>query len=70
MTQHAHIIPILRVGKWAHINLSMLTCQGSTRLELPLKFTGPVPAVSSVNAIGTQMLDPINSELTRWRMAV
>ena len=29
--------------------------------------TGPVPAV---NAIGTQLRDPINSGLTRWRMAV
>ena len=24
----------------------------------------------AVNAIGTQLRDPINSELTRWRMAV
>ena len=26
--------------------------------------------LSAVNAIGTQLLDPINSGLTRWRMAV
>ena len=25
---------------------------------------------TKVNAIGTQLRDPINSELTRWRMAV
>ena len=26
--------------------------------------------LSAVNAIGTHFRDPINSELTRWRMAV
>ena len=26
--------------------------------------------LSAVNAIGTQLRDPINSGLTRWRMAV
>ena len=36
-----------------------------------LRFTGPVPADSrAVNAIGTQLCDPTNSGLTRWRMAV
>ena len=34
-----------------------------------LRLTGPV-GLSAVNVIGTQMLDPINSGLTRWRMAV
>ena len=34
--QHAHFIPIVGVGKReAHINWSMVTCQGSTRLEMP-----------------------------------
>ena len=33
--QHAHFIPIVWVWKReAHINWSMVTCQGSTRLEL------------------------------------
>ena len=33
--------------------------------------SGPIEsAVFSVNAIGTQLRDPINSGLTRWRMAV
>ena len=35
------------------------------------RFNGPVPADSlAVNAVGTQLRDPINSGLTRWRMAV
>ena len=29
-----------------------------------------VSGLSAVNAIGTQLRDPINSGLTRWRMAV
>ena len=29
-----------------------------------------VSGLSAVNAIGTQMRDPINSGLVRWRMAV
>ena len=37
----------------------------------PLRTTGPVPADSrQVNAIDTQLRDPINSGLNRWRMAV
>ena len=41
------------------MNWPMVTYQGSTRSEL-----------SAVNAIGTHLRDPINSGLTRWRMAV
>ena len=35
-----------------------------------LRFTGPTYAggLSAVNAIGTQLHDPINSGLTRWRI--
>ena len=34
--QHAHFIPIVGVGKRkANINWSIVTCQGSTRSELP-----------------------------------
>ena len=34
--QHAHFIPIVGVGKSeTHINWSMMTCQSSTRSELP-----------------------------------
>ena len=33
-----------------------------------LRFTGPCAGgLSAVNAIGTQLRDPINSGLTRWR---
>ena len=35
--------------------------------ETTLRFTG---GLSAVNVIGTQLRDPINSGLTRWRMAV
>ena len=33
--QHAHFIPIVGVGKRGEYNWSMVTCQSSTRLELP-----------------------------------
>ena len=33
--QHAHFIPMVAVGKRGILNWSMLTCQGSTRSELP-----------------------------------
>ena len=33
--QHAHFIPIVVVGKRGEYLLSMVTCQGSTRSELP-----------------------------------
>ena len=46
------------------MNWSMGTCQGSTGLELHLEIYWPV------NAIGTQLRNPINSRLTRWRKAV
>ena len=36
-------------------------------LEVYLPCAG---GLSAVNAIGTQLRDPINSGLTRWRMAV
>ena len=50
----------------------MVTCQGSTRSELYLEVYWPCAGgLSAVNAIGTQLLrDPMNSGLTRWRMAV
>ena len=36
-------------------------------LEIYWPYAG---GLSAVNAIGTQLRDPINSGLTRWRMAV
>ena len=33
--QDAHFIPIVAVGQRGEINWSMVTCQGSTRSELP-----------------------------------
>ena len=33
--QHAHFIPLAVWEREAHINWSMVTCQGSTRSELP-----------------------------------
>ena len=55
----------------AHINWSMVTCQGSTRYWNYLEDYWPCAGgLSAVNAIGTQLHEPINSGLTRWRMAV
>ena len=55
----------------ANINWSMVTCQGSTRSELYLEVYWPCAGgLSAVKAIGTQLRGPINSGLTRWRMAV
>ena len=51
----------------AYINWSMVTCQGSTRFEVYWPCAG---GLSAVNAIGAHLRDPINSGLTRWRMAV
>ena len=50
----------------AHIKWSMVTCQGSTLLELPqVEVYWPCAGgLTAVNAIGTQLRDPINSGLT------
>ena len=46
-------------------------CKGSTRSSNYLEDYWPCAGgLSAVNAIGTQLRDPINSGLTRWRMAV
>ena len=47
----------------------MVTCQDSTRSELEV-YWPCAGGLSAVNAIGTHLRDPINSGLTRWRMAV
>ena len=45
----------------------MVTCQGSTRCWNYLEVYWPgAGVVLAVNAIGTQLRDPINSGLTRW----
>ena len=55
----------------AHINRSMVTCQGSTRYWNYLEVYWPCAGgLWAVNAIGTQLRNPIKSGLTRWRMAV
>ena len=49
----------------------MVTCQGSTRSENYVEvYWACAGGLSAVNAIDTQLRDPINSRLTRWRMAV
>ena len=49
----------------------MVICQGSTRYWNYLEVYWPCAGgLLAVNAIGTQLRDPINSGLTRWRMAV
>ena len=56
----------------AHINWTMVTCKIAAPFTgTTLRTTGPVPADPwAGSAIGTQLRDPINSGLTRWRMAV
>ena len=44
--------------------------QGSFERVLPWQITMDQLIFASVNAIGTQLRDPINSGLTRWRRAV
>ena len=56
----------------AHMNWSIVTCKmaapvTANYLEVYWPCAG---GLSAVNAIGTQLRDPIYSGLTRWRMAV
>ena len=73
----SYFIPIIVYNKSgcgkkeAWINWSMVTCRGSTRYWNDLEDYWPCAGgLSAGNAIGTQLRDPINSGLTRWRMAV
>ena len=55
----------------AHINWSMVTCKMAAIVRNYLEDYWPcVGGLSAANAICTQLRDPINSGLTRWRMAV
>ncbi|CAN0236523.1 unnamed protein product, partial [Ascophyllum nodosum] len=52
----------------AHINWSVVKPEGSTHYLNYLEDYWPsAGGLSAVNAIGTQLRDPINSGLTRWR---
>ena len=48
----------------------MVTCQGSTRSELPCGLLALCRRIPAVNAIGMDLRDPINPGLTRSRKAV
>ena len=79
----AHV-PIVGGEREAHINWSMVTPEkAAPGSGTTLRTTVPAPTDSrqyvwsshiaeyrSVNAIDTQLRGPINSRLTRWRMAV
>ena len=55
----------------AHINWSMVMQMQHPLLEFYLEDYRPCAGgFSAVNAIGMHLGDPINSGLTRWRMAV
>ena len=57
--------------RWVHMNWSMVTCKSSTRYWNYFEDYWPCAGeLSAANAIGTQLRDPITSELTKWRMAV
>ena len=49
-----------------HINRSTMTFKGSTRYWNYLETCTCAGGLSSVDAIGTQLSDPINSGLTRY----
>ena len=54
-----------------YINWSMMTCKKATLVRNYLEVYWPCAGgLSAVSAIGTQLRDPINSGLTRWRLAV
>ena len=57
-------------GKGGAFNWSVVTCQGSTRSELQyLEVCWPrAGGLTTVNANGAQLRDPINPGLTRRRM--
>ena len=47
------------------------TCKGNTRYWNYLEDCWPCAGgLSAVNAVGTQLRDPIRSGLTRWRMEI
>ena len=58
-------------GKERRILIAPWWCKGNPRywnyVEVYWPYAG---GLSAVNAVGTQLRDPINSGLTRWRMAV
>ena len=54
----------------ANINWSMVTCQAALVRNYLEVYWPHAGGLSAVNAIGTQLRDPINSGLTQWRMAV
>ena len=57
----------------AYINWYIVTCKKATlvRNYLLIEVYWPCTGgLSAVNAIGAQLRDPINSELTQWRLAV
>ena len=70
--QHAHFMPIVGVGKReAYINWYMVTCKKATLVRNYLEVYWPCAGgLSTVNAIGTQLRDPINSGLTQLRLVV
>ena len=73
MLKTCHYIPTMGVGKEMHTLIELCeTCKDSTRrywnyLGDYWPCTG---GLSAVNAIGTQLRDPIYSVLSRWRMVV
>ena len=52
------------------MNWSTVTCQAAPVWNYLEIYWPGADGPSEVNAIGTQLRDPIKSGLTRWRMAV
>ena len=64
--QHAQCIPLVDVGKRGFI----VTCQGALVRNYVEVYWPCAGGLSAVNAIGTQLRDPIDSGLTRRRVTV
>ena len=79
-SMHRKVPPILSTcplransgcGEERRIIIGSWSCKDSTRYRNYLDdYWLCAGGLSAVNAIGTRWRDPINSELTRWRMAV
>ena len=67
---HPHFIPSVGVGKERRTLIGPWWCKGSSHYWNYLEDYWPCAGGLSpaVNAIGTQLRDPINSGLARWRI--
>ena len=70
LSKHAHFISIVGVGKRGVIHGDLPRSKAALVRNYLEVYWPCAGGLSAVNAIGTQLRDPINSGLTRWRMVV